>query len=178
MEDGGVKIEEWRCRKEDRRERSRTEDGGNADFVPLSSFLFPLSYLLIPPSSFLLLHLASSSLSGRKTICSSTRLMNSARNRALIRSEIASLAGTAAGCLLLLSRVDLVSEQARMRCMDKTKTVELTGRAGNWVALKGDSYEVVAEGRTLKEVAGKARRRGIRNPTFARIPRKDCALIL
>ncbi len=62
--------------------------------------------------------------------------------------------------------------------MDKTKTVELTGRAGNWVALKGDSYEVVAEARTLKEVADKARRRGIRNPTFARIPRKDCALIL
>ena len=65
-----------------------------------------------------------------------------------------------------------------MRCMDKTKTVELTGRAGNWVALKGDSYEVVAEGRTLKEVAGKVRRMGVKNPTFARIPRKDCALIL
>ncbi len=65
-----------------------------------------------------------------------------------------------------------------MKRMDKTKTVELTGRAGNWVALKGDSYEVVAEGRTLKEVAGKVRRLGIKNLTFARIPRKDCALIL
>jgi hypothetical protein len=62
--------------------------------------------------------------------------------------------------------------------MVKTKTVELAGRAGNWVALKGDSYEVVAEGRTLKEVADKARRRGVKNPTFARIPRKNCALIL
>jgi hypothetical protein len=79
---------------------------------------------------------------------------------------------------LLSCRVDLVSEEARIRRMDKTKTVELTGRAGNWVALKGNSYEVVAEGRTLKEVAGKARRLGIKNPTFARIPRKDCALIL
>ena len=65
-----------------------------------------------------------------------------------------------------------------MNHMDKTKTVELTGRAGNWVALKGDSYEVVAEGRTLKEVAAKAHRLGIKNPTYARIPRKDCALIL
>jgi hypothetical protein len=75
-------------------------------------------------------------------------------------------------------RVDLASLEARIKRMDKTKTVELTGRAGNWVALKGNSYEVVAEGRTLKEVAGKARRLGIKNPTFARIPRKDCALIL
>jgi hypothetical protein len=62
--------------------------------------------------------------------------------------------------------------------MDKTETLELTGKAGNWVALKGDSYKVVAEGRTLKEVAGKVRRLGIKNPTFARVPRKDCALIL
>jgi len=76
------------------------------------------------------------------------------------------------------SHVDLASEQAKMRHMDKTKTVELTGKAGNWVALKGDSYEVVAEGKTLKEVAAKAQRLGIKNPTFARIPRKDCALIL
>lgn len=65
-----------------------------------------------------------------------------------------------------------------MKHMDKTKTVELTGKAGNWVALKGDPQEIVAEGRTLKEVAAKVRRLGIRNPTFARIPRKDCALIL
>ena len=62
--------------------------------------------------------------------------------------------------------------------MDKTKTVEFKGRAGNWVALKGSSYVVVAEGKTLKEVAAKAKRLGIKNPTFARIPRKDCALIL
>jgi hypothetical protein len=75
-------------------------------------------------------------------------------------------------------RVDLASVEATIGCMDKTRTVELTGRAGNWVALKGDSYEVVAEGRTLKEVADKARRRGVKNPTFARIPRKNCALIL
>jgi hypothetical protein len=61
---------------------------------------------------------------------------------------------------------------------NKIRTVELTGRAGNWVALKGDSYAVVAEGRTLKEAADKARRRGVKNPTFARIPRKNCALIL
>ena len=66
----------------------------------------------------------------------------------------------------------------RLNFMDKSATVELKGKAGNWVALKGDSYQVVAEGRTLREVAGKARRLGIKNPTFARIPRKDCALIL
>jgi hypothetical protein len=62
--------------------------------------------------------------------------------------------------------------------MNQTATIELRGKAGNWVALKGDSYEVVAEARTLKEAARKARRLGIKNPTFARIPRKDCALIL
>jgi hypothetical protein len=61
--------------------------------------------------------------------------------------------------------------------MDKTRTVELTGTAGNWVALKGNSCEVVAEGRTLKEVATKAQRLGIKSLTFARIPRRDCARI-
>jgi hypothetical protein len=65
-----------------------------------------------------------------------------------------------------------------MNNMDETQTVELTGMAGNWVALKDDAYEVVDEGKTLKEVAAKAQRLGIKKPTFARIPRKDCALIL
>jgi hypothetical protein len=62
--------------------------------------------------------------------------------------------------------------------MDKTKTVELmSGKAGNWVALKGNSYEAVAEGRTLKEVTAKTQRMGMKNPTFALIPRRDCARI-
>jgi hypothetical protein len=61
---------------------------------------------------------------------------------------------------------------------NKIKTVEFTGRAGNWVALKGDSYTVIAEAGTLKEAARKARRLRVKNPIFARVPRKDCALIL
>jgi hypothetical protein len=60
----------------------------------------------------------------------------------------------------------------------KIRTVELTGRAGNWVALKSDSYAVIAEAGTLKEAARKARRLRAKNPIFARVPRKDCALIL
>ncbi len=60
----------------------------------------------------------------------------------------------------------------------KVRTLELTGKAGNWVALKSDSYAVVAEAVTLKEAARKARRLHVKNPIFARIPRKDCGLIL
>jgi len=60
----------------------------------------------------------------------------------------------------------------------KTRVLELTGRAGNWVALKGNSYTVVAEAGTLEEVARKARRLRVKNPIFARVPRKNCSLIL
>jgi len=60
----------------------------------------------------------------------------------------------------------------------KARTLELSGKAGNWVALKEGSYAVVAEAGTLKEVARKARRLRVKNPIFACIPRKDCSLIL
>ena len=60
----------------------------------------------------------------------------------------------------------------------KTRTLELAGKPGNWVALDGASYAVVAQAGTLKETARKARRLRVKNPIFARVPRKDCSLIL
>ena len=60
----------------------------------------------------------------------------------------------------------------------RTPELVLDGRPGNWVAVDGRTNKVVAEARTLMAVARKARRLGLKDPTFAVVPRRDCALIL
>ena len=60
----------------------------------------------------------------------------------------------------------------------RTPELLLDGKPGNWVAVDSRTNKVVAEARTLIAVARKARRLGLTDPTFAVVPRRDCALIL
>ena len=41
---------------------------------------------------------------------------------------------------------------------------------GMWVALKDDHVSVIASGKTLKEAARKALKKGFKNPGFMRFP--------
>ena len=43
---------------------------------------------------------------------------------------------------------------------------------GLWVALKDDEVTVISSGETLNEAAGKAEKKGFRNPIFWSVPKK------
>jgi len=58
------------------------------------------------------------------------------------------------------------------------RTLELTGKPGNWVAIELGSNRVIAEARTLRAVARLVERKGAKNTSFTRVPAPDCALIL
>jgi hypothetical protein len=62
--------------------------------------------------------------------------------------------------------------------MTKVHPITLKGKPGNWVALAGLSHRIVAEARTLQAAARIARKKRIKDPTFARIPRAECTLVL
>ena len=56
-----------------------------------------------------------------------------------------------------------------MKAFDWT---HLTKYKGKWVALADDEITVLASGKTLKETAQKAERKGYKNPIFYSVPEK------
>jgi hypothetical protein len=62
--------------------------------------------------------------------------------------------------------------------MAKARHITLEGKPGSWVALDDRTGRVVAQAGTLRALKKKAEHLGVKNPTFAVVPKKDCALIL
>lgn len=48
---------------------------------------------------------------------------------------------------------------------------------GLWVALKDDEITVIASGKSLEETAGKAEKKGFKDPIFMQVPQKTTYFI-
>lgn len=57
-----------------------------------------------------------------------------------------------------------------MSTIDWTKTYKKY--KGSWVALKDDEKTVVAEGKTVKEVMEKSKKKGLETPILFKVPTK------